>query len=245
MPITPTGSCKAIVVFDTQTGISRDRVVHDFAFNADVSLLGTAEAVAAAIIAFYQGGTDPLQGYLNRSLSNAPGGAHVKLYNISGAEGSGIAGSPVFAQDFQLTLSAIAPLPVQSALALSFHGDFSGAVEFGTPTPAHDTDRGDRGGHLRPRSRRRGRIYVGPLNTRASKEDFPGTLLGVPSDGFTSSLVNASKALLQAQNNGPFAWGIHSKKDAKVYPVIGGWVHNRFDVVRRRAVRATGRTLWP
>jgi hypothetical protein len=41
------------------------------------------------------------------------------------------------------------------------------------------------------------------------------------------------------------SWGVWSKVDGVVRPIVGGWIDDDFDVQRRRGTDAQGRVVWP
>lgn len=87
--------------------------------------------------------------------------------------------------------------------------------------------------------RRRGRIYLGPLNSGAVGT---GTTTVLPhiSGNLRESLVGAGLRLLTADAG----WAIFSQTDNAYVPVAGGWVDNEFDTQRRRGGKAFVRTVW-
>nr|CRY97793.1 hypothetical protein [uncultured prokaryote] len=110
------------------------------------------------------------------------------------------------------------PLPPEVALCLSFQGDpFSGD----------------------PQSRRRGRIYVGPL--RANESDSSGR----PISALINRLADAGANLLDdIAANTDSAWSVYSPTAGGTVIITNGWVDNEYDTQRRRGRKATARTLW-
>lgn len=88
---------------------------------------------------------------------------------------------------------------------------------------------------------RRGRIYLGPLNSSAA-----GTTTA--SDRPASSMLTAIGVAATALATDSFAdgvpWHVYSPTLLSSAPVTDGWIDNAFDVQRRRGVQATSRTLW-
>lgn len=111
-------------------------------------------------------------------------------------------------------------LPLEVALCLSY----------GTNTP-FDT----------PVQRRRGRIYIGPLNgNQISVEDD----LPAPTSGLGLRMRKGAVMLKETLPPVGLGWSIWSRTDGELYPIEGGWVDNEFDTQRRRGVEATSRDLW-
>ena len=88
-------------------------------------------------------------------------------------------------------------------------------------------------------ARRRGRVYLGPLNSTAMT---PATAV-VPtrvSNNFIEAVRQAGQALMDS--SGPnLWWAIHSTVGNLAMEVTGGWIDNEFDTQRRRGVDATSR----
>lgn len=90
-----------------------------------------------------------------------------------------------------------------------------------------------------PQSRRRGRVYVGPLKEVALGTD------GRPSAGLITGLVSSAAGLLAASDAATqWLWVVHSSFVAIDVPVTNGWVDNEFDTQRRRGRVATSRTTF-
>lgn len=95
-----------------------------------------------------------------------------------------------------------------------------------------------------PVRRRRGRFFVGPLNS------FPLTASGdlpVIKPAVIESLGEAAKRMAAANfDTGltPVFWSVYSRASRALSRVETGWVDNEFDTQRRRQVAATSRFLW-
>jgi len=124
-------------------------------------------------------------------------------------------------------------LPNEVALAVSFHGDLSAVGEFGS-------------GGTRPRARRRGRVFIGPLwdGTSASSSGNPAR----PSATFMEDLrLAADRLMILSDDATTWKWVVpHAAESAgwTSVPVIGGWVDNEFDTQRRRGLVATTRSTF-
>lgn len=111
-------------------------------------------------------------------------------------------------------------LPQEVALCSSFQGDRVSGI---------------------PQSRRRGRVYIGPLAVAALND-----AAGRPASAFVTALADATEALLLASiADGAYDWVVYSPTDDALVPIDNGWVDNAFDTQRRRGVAASGRTSWP
>jgi hypothetical protein len=90
-----------------------------------------------------------------------------------------------------------------------------------------------------PQARRRGRTYLGPLNTTAATSNRPATAL---LSNMASQAINIKAAVNALAGNND--WCVWSVADQIAVPVANGWIDNAFDVQRRRGVDYTSRTLW-
>lgn len=90
-----------------------------------------------------------------------------------------------------------------------------------------------------PQARRRGRVYIGPLDTAAATNNRPAA-------AFMTAMANAAttlKAAVEAVSVTSF-WCIWSVADGASVIVEDGWIDNAFDTQRRRGVLPTSRTTF-
>lgn len=112
------------------------------------------------------------------------------------------------------------PLPTEVALCMSFHAPPVSGL---------------------PQARRRGRIYVGPLNTTYVAST------GRPDAALISLIAKAGRdALDDFDDIAGIDWAVHSTKGAEGegVAVTAGWVDNEYDTQRRRGREATTRTIF-
>jgi len=142
--------------------------------------------------------------------------SRVKWFNMSEPE------PRVPIEDELLGLTAAGstdPLPPELAVVMSFHGEYVSGYS---------------------QSRRRGRIYFGPLTT-----GIIDTTAGRLSTVACTAFATAGGSLLTASNAASgWAWVVYSPTGATAYPVVDGWVDNAPDVQRRRGLDATVRTAF-
>lgn len=119
-------------------------------------------------------------------------------------------------------------LPGQIAAVVDYHADLTGIAEFGS--------------HSRPRARRRGRHYFGPICFEAYTQQ-PTTEIGVWKGTFVTELQTEHHNLLHSSTFGP-GWVVWSRKDAAVHPVIGGWVDTTPHRARRREEPTGIKQFW-
>lgn len=241
----------AIVRLVSQTGLPADTVEMQFAFSNAPQNGGSGSSVYGVLDAFLNAtyaGVGSLGSFLAGSLRHdvAP---EVDVYDISGALSGGHRGSPVSVGTLGdlATPSVDTDLPLQAAIGLSYHSDLSGLAEFGAtvadlPTPEEAQDFGAPATHSgvsRPKASRRGRMFFGPLNEAAMLSSV--LRIREPDTDF----VNVAKAAMAALASESTGWSVWSRREAALHQITGGWIANATDVVRRRRLKATTRTLWP
>lgn len=89
--------------------------------------------------------------------------------------------------------------------------------------------------------RRRGRLFLGPLNQSAGV-----TTAGVlrPNVNFRNTIANRAKDMINRTGGGQGTWTVLSGADADVKVITNGWIDDAFDTQRRRGWSATERTLF-
>jgi len=231
----------ATVKLPRTTGNPRDDVANDFVFEAAASELddATADDIAAELTSFYNTtqvipGTDqPVGGLISALVSRSTDAIEIAMYDITGLLDGSPHGSPLQVRNFTLVAETVAAnrMPAEVAIGLSFHGNLTGLPEVATnPTPPPAT--------IRPAARHRGRIYLGPLAISASVTSSGRVLVATDAADCIASAASALAAETDA------VWQVWSRANAEVYPVVGGWVDNAFDTVRKRGEDMTSRTLW-
>lgn len=200
--------------------------VCDAPTDSDAALEGDCEALLTVLAS---GATRKIDHYYHPAYSRATGACTAKTYDITGHLDGSPHGSPVHVSSFTLGISGGAPQPPQLAAVVDFHGDLSGVAEFGP--------------HTRPRARRRGRHFHGALTADALVTDTASPWLSKLDTTFTADLVAAYHSFLAA-SAGHFTWSVWSRKDAAVYPIVGGWIDSLQHVQRRRLDEIGTKTLW-
>lgn len=132
-----------------------------------------------------------------------------------------------------LTATSATGLPPEVAICISHMGNVVGVPESS--------------GGGRPRSRRRGRFYFGPLSG--------GSLLAIDptsgridiSVGAQLALINAFEAMAVGFAANPTAdravsYGVYSPTADAFYSTDVAWVDNAFDTIRRRGIASSFRT---
>lgn len=162
--------------------------------------------------------------YLSASLT---GSGTVKYYDLEDAEPR----APVATGLISFTPGAN-QFPNEVALCMSFQGPLvSGS----------------------PQSRRRGRLFLGPLSTTggtgATGDLRPGAAcrnaVCTAADALMSdtSLPGLSWAVFSPSTAGPPPWSAGALDDAFV-TVTNGWVNDAYDTIRSRGLSPTTRSVW-
>lgn len=219
------------VVFNHKSGLVEDQVVNTFAFDVLVTPQTTAtlDAISQALFDFYNTPAvvqnASIATYLAPSISRTDLPL-IKHYKLDGHLNGSPHGSPI-RTDVMASLDgagANTGLPAEVACCLSFHSVFGPDAEFGPGT--------------RPRSRDRGRIYIGPLISTMATTVAPTSRV-VPAPALISDLVVAAQNLRDDANT---SWCVWSRKDAVLKFVTGVSVDDAFDTQRRRGEKPTART---
>lgn len=164
--------------------------------------------------------------YFGPSVSRVANVHHHLVYDLAAeidTPGAGT-GSPIIDSTFSIpTQAGTAGMPSEVAMCLSYHAELAGSVvEVGA---------------TRPRSRRQGRVYLGPLSTAVMNEEA-GMGVTRPRLVIRQEFADAAAAMIVGTGHD---WSIWSRKDSTVREIVGGWVDNAFDTQRRRGVATTSR----
>lgn len=229
---------RAVVTFHHISGLPKDDVQNVWHFGTDPGGITTAisDDIIAKLKAFYQdaptNGGVGLVRYLSGELNRTPG-YDIDIYVKEIGEKD--FGSPV---DLDHGIAyeaegAATNLPAETALAVSFHGNLADVPE--------------EVGTTRPAARKRGRIFLGPLC--ASAQGAAGHQnVHRPFADFVAAAANRANVLRLASDGvATWSWGVaHAASTANwtFTNVVGGWVDNEWDTIRRRGHAATARTLF-
>jgi hypothetical protein len=174
--------------------------------------------------------------YLSEIVNRATNACSILAYFTNDYSGQTPMGSPIGQLSFTLPAAvATTQIPEEVCAVLSYHGDLTDVpVTQSNPNPPPAT--------IRPAQRRRGRMFLGPLGISAGTEQNNQYR---PNPVFRTDVTLAFQALynyivLQT----PWVLGVWSKADAAVYPVVGGYMDDAWDVQRRRGLEPTTRTTF-
>lgn len=216
-------------VMSTTSGLPEDVIVNDFAVRFDGGTPTSTELEAAMgnVGDFFRGtnlGSGTVGTYISDDVSRAA--THtIQAYQIL----AGPLGSPALEIDWlgPTTEAGSESMPREVCGVLSFHGDLTGIAE--------------EAGATRPKSRRRGRIFVGPLGKNAiSVSDNPPVLAPL----FTGALRSHATQLYDDLQANLATWSVWSRANSELYPVVAGWTDNAPDIQRRRGQAPTLRTVF-
>lgn len=238
---------QARIIFHALSGLARDDAVITLN-GSNGTDLGPSGDVATAMETFWGANNvhQHLSGYLSPDRLTTHG-VTLEVYDITGHLDGSDHGSPFWGDVFDLPdNTAHGPLPDLAAACLSFHADLTGIVESGAvgpiPTPEAAQDMGapaTHEGQTRPRARKRGRVFFGPLNDLCLDWTGPGNRPVL----HANFLDDATFAMHRLANAG-VGWAVWSRRDGAMHNVQGGWVDNRFTAQRKREEDASLRVLW-
>lgn len=230
----------ATVTLPHASGIVADSVVNTFPIQAFPGWDPAVDLieVTAPISQFYNrlAGVQ-VSAKIGAEMSRAALGCLIKLYDISPVLGGGAMGSPVATDAFTLGASdGTGPaFPTEVACVLTTRGSGWEGAAIEAPDGADPGALPDR-----PRSRRSGRIFVGPVHSGAHLVDANGS--SRPSPTFMTILLESAEATVDALAAGGHEWAVWSRVDADLRNVTAFQVDNAWDTQRRRGNKATSRT---
>lgn len=210
----------AQVALQDASGLARDRYVNTFHLESTGFTEGELDGLVAAFHAFYTDSASEahsIDHYLARHAIFSP--AVIKIYDMANA----IPRKPIRIDTFALnenTDGSIA-LPAEVACCISFKGP----VASGQPV-----------------SRGRGRIYIGPLNTKAPENEAP-QLKARPNEDMRTEFVAHFAVLMQAIRDVTGDWELRqfSAKTGVLHPITEIWCDDAWDIQRRRGAEPSSR----
>jgi len=126
---------------------------------------------------------------------------------------------PIAIRQFSITTVGTSTLPTECACVLSFQAEPVSGL---------------------PQSRRRNRIYIGPLSEAMTDTD------GRITQNARNQIAGLGGDLLDASDaSAEWTWATYSPTDGTGADVASGWVDNAFDTQRRRGLERTTRTVFP
>lgn len=225
-----------------------DKVVNTFAFTKPGAYTpGDATALCERVQSFYSiapsGQTNPLSYYFSAVIDRAIDICQMKVYDITGKLGNRSEtlgpephGSPILNFPWEVNAAGTqTSLPQQISCAMTLRA--RNALNY----PVEAPDAGDPGFDIdRPRARRTGKLYLGPLSQDAATAS--AGLPSRPSTTFTNVALAAAEGLQDAVNVFGYGWGVWSRQNAAISIIERVEVDNSFDVIRKRKATTTTRT---
>ena len=200
----------AQLILHTEDQSPENYVTNTFCTSGNVIDATESLALMNAFKAFYISLTPAV---LSPSIAKL--GHECKLYSAGGPKPN----YPFYEGKWDLSAAPTGTMmPSEVAICLSFQGTRTAGL---------------------PQARRRGRVYIGPVQAGASN-------LGRPSSTVITALKNAAVSLATAIDAVPSAgvWSVWSPTDGTAVPITNGWVDNAWDTQRSRGIQRTARELY-
>jgi hypothetical protein len=246
-------SLLATVTLAHVNGILRDSVVNTFGIKTNTTSYTQTQldGITAALVAFYNAtppGTDRIgstfnngiHNYLSTEMSRTSNASTVRIYDLEGHLDGSPFGSPIDVSPFTLGAAGTStPLPSEAAVVLTLEADgrAGAAVESDTNVIAPATT-------SRPKSRRTGRVFIGPCNSLST------ALAGQaarPHQVFRDTILAAALKLDADLNAvaGDYDLAVWSRADARITACEAVSIDDAWDTQRRRGVQPTERRRLP
>lgn len=233
---------KSVVSMERNSFLPEDRVVNTFYWFWS----GVADPVSTdyddlrdRLVFFYNSlhlaQTADIASRISEAMSRVGSANKIYFYSVPDEITPAIWGSPVATRSWTLDAAAAGtPLPSEVACVLSFHGDLTDVPETqANPSPPPAI--------IRPASRQRGRIYLGPLQSGMGVEDSVSHEF-VPGSTFLSDVALAATRLATPFSD--WEWRVQSNADQNNFPVVGGFIDGEFDTQRRRGFSTNNRVTF-
>lgn len=220
------------------TGIPRDVAINTLHYIVDdpseldeTVMDDLTTAVAALYNTQVDGSGDPaiedgrIGGVISPIVSRAENACRVRFYDVTDLQSDGSGPPLVLAGEGQWTLTGdgSGELPLTNELAV--------CVTL-TCTPATPV----------PIRRRRGRIYLGPLNASIIGSRSVGGIAYPAIKSATRDLIAYQMAAYLDLLTTPYNLAVYSRINEAAYQVSGGWIDNDLDIQRRRELDPSVRT---
>jgi hypothetical protein len=221
---------RAQCYFQGLSGLPEDRFVNDIWFDSTSISLSDADADTfrdAWALFFNDVITDTLADFMSDQIDRSADACVINFYD-------GLTpGPPEKIRTWTLNaIGAVQSLPNEVAYCLSFAASTAGVAETAAnPSPPPAT--------IRPASRRRGRIYLGPLNVGVL-----GTESGdvKPHADFQARVGAGAGAFAGTLFLSSIPWVVYSKADDFFRDVSQVWTDDAFDTQRRRGMKPSAKT---
>jgi hypothetical protein len=238
--------CLASVRVPNRSHLPKDLVVNSWVFRPAVYDLTNANAIATLLANFYNSFHDVLSNEMDWLAST------VEFYNLTGHLDGTPHGSPNFIGSLPIASpGAVQSLPTQLSICLSYQRDYGSDPEAGgtgtLPTVDSAVDVGapaTHTGQMRPRSRDRGRIFLGPLSVPAIDMAPTPSFRPFVKAAVRAGIATAAHVLLDAAVAGNTPWVQWSRRGATSGLVTKGFVSDKLAIQRGRAQGHIARDVW-
>lgn len=213
---------RAQVRFRYFTGLPEDVSTNTFHFITDNSNPPDVDAatIASQLGAFYAGmGTAGPTGPFSPVIANT--GHTIVVYNLIDP----LPRVPV--------ATITTPAPPRSSSAIGMPEECAAVLSFQADTVSGQNQ-----------SRRRGRVYIGPLST-ATLDSGTGSKFATIGTTFANAVIDMAESNLLLGLPASIQWAVYSPTNSAAVPVTNGWFDLTWDTQRRRGGRSPVRTLWP
>lgn len=201
-------SIKAVTTLPYTTNVPEDIATNvSYWITPEPLLPAHLNEIGARLIAAYQG----FDGYIGGLVSRSPNVCTVTLYNL----GDPAPRLPIESYPFTLDnpTTGSTALPPEVAVVMSYRAAYVSGI---------------------PNARRRGRMFLGPINDA-------GTALTRPTVALTNAVVDFGETLFTPVTEEDVVWAQRSETTGAMSPVETGWVDNEWDTQRRRGRTANQR----
>lgn len=179
-------------------------------WHADCTLLANGDQEFVDDLAAFY---ESIKGLLSANVALT--GHRLIAYNMTDPEPR----APIIEQGFTFSATGSQAMVPELAICLSFQADRISGVS---------------------QARRRGRVYIGPLNNSVTSTTDPSVATSVH-EGIKDAGADLLSFSLASAN---YKWCVYSTADDALYEVSNGWVDNAFDIQRRRGLEASVRNTF-
>lgn len=199
--------CRALVTLHTVDANPANYATNSWWFDDGEAPEVNCPLIVDELVTFYNG----LRTYYSPSI--ATGGHEVQFYRQSDPEPR----VPIYQESWTFSAAPSGTaLPSEMAVALSFQADKVSGLS---------------------QARRRGRVFIGPLNITANSS-------GRPLAALRAFMQTGATVLVDASADSDWTWVVFSRVNVDASPVTNGWIDDAFDVQRRRGLEWTSRNVW-
>lgn len=221
----------ATVILPYTTGLPDDVAINTFAFRADDETAATTE-IPPLLVSLYNdtvtgGGSNRISRLLSEVIDRSTNVCDIVLAEIVDP-GPTVDVGPAFSiTPFTLGSLSGGGTPVSLPLEVAVCASFYDTIDTATPI-----------------RRRRGRVYLGPLDIAVLDQTGPYPLVSSGTGGATTMIGEAFERLAEDSAAAGVDWCVWSRTGGFLTGIDSGFVNNEFDTQRRRGAEATLRFSW-